>query len=301
LGAGSTFTLAIPLRYGELPAAPAAIAAGTSPEQTPAGGRPVVLAIDDDPDVIYLLQENLSEAGYQVVGASSGAEGLRLARQIKPFAITLDILMPHKDGWQVLHELKSDPATRSIPVIMLSIIDNKELGYRLGATDYLVKPFDDEAVLAAVRRLFQANGDRQSRRLLVVDDDPQVVDMVRQLLENSGFQISAAPDGVAALEAIAQAAPDAILLDLMMPRLDGFAVIEQLQRNPATRRIPVIVLTAKSLESAEASRLQEGVAKIIQKQGLEGQVLLEEIQRALHQYAALEENQEEPHEKNLNR
>jgi CheY-like chemotaxis protein len=153
----------------------------------------VVLAIDDDPDVIYLLSENLAEAGYLVTGANSGYEGVQKARSLKPFAITLDILMPNKDGWQVLHELKSDPETRSIPVILLSIIDNKDLGYRLGAADYLVKPFDQADMLAALQRLARVNQGKQPNRLLVVDDDPQVVDMVRQLLEDSQYEISAAP------------------------------------------------------------------------------------------------------------
>jgi CheY-like chemotaxis protein len=250
-------------------------------EPVSGSGKPVVLAIDDDPDVIYLLSENLAEAGYLVTGANSGYEGVQKARSLKPFAITLDILMPNKDGWQVLHELKSDPETRSIPVILLSIIDNKDLGYRLGAADYLVKPFDQADMLAALQRLARVNQGKQPNRLLVVDDDPQVVDMVRQLLEDSQYEISAAQDGEEALEAIAKSPPDAILLDLLMPRLDGFGVIEQLRKDPLLNQIPVIVLTAKSLDSKEANRLQETVSKIIHKQGLDGEVLLNEIQGVL--------------------
>src|SRR6266571_2301272 len=180
----------------------------------------VILTIDDDPDAIYLLRENLTEAGCRVVGALSGQEGLQKARQLRPFAITLDIMMPNKDGWEVLHELKADPATKDIPIIVVSIVDNRELGYRLGASDYLLKPFDRDAVVAALARIAPHHG-----RLLVVDDDPQVVDMVRQLLEGEPYQVEAAGDGQEALEAISRRRPDVILLDLLMPRMDGFTVI----------------------------------------------------------------------------
>ena len=136
-----------------------------------------------------------------MVGATSAEEGLQQARALRPFAITLDILMPHKDGWQLLHELKTDATTRDIPIIVLSIVDNKALGYQLGAFDYLLKPFDREAILAALTRI-----PRQRGRLLVVDDDPQVVDLVRQLLEGEPYEVVAAADGQEALEAISQPA-----------------------------------------------------------------------------------------------
>jgi signal transduction histidine kinase/CRP-like cAMP-binding protein len=163
-GAGSTFTLTLPIQYGEnislppptpgpsqkAPARMARVKAG----REGAGETPrIVLAIDDDPDAIYLLGENLSEAGYQVIGATSGDEGVQKAREIQPFAITLDITMPRKDGWQVLHDLKTDPATRDIPVIMLTMVDKKLLGYRLEAADYLLKPVDNRAMVAALQRL----------------------------------------------------------------------------------------------------------------------------------------------------
>jgi len=153
-GVGATFTVILPLRYDAAPVVPRAVATPSREELAaqPGNGK-VVLAIDDDPNVLYLLQENLAEAGYQMIGAASGAEGVQKARQLRPFAITLDILMPHKDGWQVLHELKADVATRDIPIIVLSIVDQKDLGYRLGAFDYLLKPFDRDTILAALARL----------------------------------------------------------------------------------------------------------------------------------------------------
>jgi CheY-like chemotaxis protein len=286
-GAGATFTLTLPVRYGEHPAPIETV----RPEvATPAQTRwkteqPVVLAIDDDPDAIELLQENLADAGYQVIGVRSGDAGVQKAKALRPYAITLDIMMPNKDGWQVLHELKNDPATRDIPVILLTIVDKKALGYQLGAADYLVKPLDREALLAALQRVAHANGGIAPKRLLIVDDDPNVIDIVRQQLPENGYELAAAADGVAALETLARHRPDVILLDLMMPRLDGFGLIEQLRQRPDYASIPIVVLTAKTLSSAEAARLSESVAQVIQKQGLEENTLIRELQRALRQGA----------------
>ena len=214
----------------------------------------MVLAIDDDPNVVYLLQENLAEAGYRVVGAASGVEGVQQARELRPFAITLDILMPHKDGWQVLYELKADAATRDIPIIVLSIVDQKDLGYRLGAFDYLLKPFERDTILAILARIAPSRG-----RLLVVDDDPQVGDLVRQLLEDESYEIEAVVDGQEALQAVTRQRPDVMLLDLLMPHLDGFSVLEYLQQDPRYRDMPVIVLTAKMLTVEEKTLLQQRV------------------------------------------
>jgi PAS domain S-box-containing protein len=282
MGKGSIFTLMVPCRYGEQPDM---VSEDTETTIVPARklekGKPVVLVIDDNLDVVHLLEQNLEESGYQVVGALNGDEGVELARRHKPFAITLDIMMPHKDGWQVLHELKTNPETRDIPVIMISIVDKKAMGYRLGASDYLVKPLEEGAVLAALERLAHSNGGVPPKRVLVVDDDPQIVDMVSQLLEDSQYAVESAPDGQIALKLIEQQQPDAILLDLLMPRLDGFGVLEKLQENKSYRHIPVIVLTAKSLTAKETAVLEKRVSRIIQKQGLEGRALIRELQKAV--------------------
>jgi PAS domain S-box-containing protein len=287
IGSGSTFTVAVPIHYAPIPSeAASAPVRETSPEvvSMKLEGGPVVLAIDDDPNVIYLLQENLGEAGYRVVGVTNGDEGLRKARELKPFAITLDILMSPKDGWQILHELKADEVTRDIPVVVLSIVDNQELGYRLGASDYLMKPFDREAILGTLARIAPTPATPRQVRLLVVDDDPQVVDLVSQLLEDQPYTIEDAKDGEEALDAVSRRRPDIILLDLLMPRLDGFGVIEQLHRRPEYREIPIIVLTAKALSTEELGQLQQTVSKVIQKRALERDMLLQELRHALHAY-----------------
>ena len=274
-GQGSTFTLSIPLRIA---GAPEAAPVPPKPVPVPAArrGSKLVLAIDDDPNVVYLLQENLADAGYEVVGAASGQDGLRMARELQPRAITLDIMMPGTDGWQVLHALKSDPQTRDIPVVLISIVDQKALGFRLGATDYIVKPFEREALIGALARIAPDN-----ERILVIDDDPNVPDLVRQLLEAEPCTVDWVSDGAAGLERIAQARPSVILLDLLMPRMDGLSFLDALQGNPATRDIPVVVLTAAALDSAERTMLRERVLGLIDKQGLDRASLVREVQRAL--------------------
>ena len=157
-GAGSVFTLRLPLRYEAGPPVARAGAPATDDLHPRPEGEPLILAIDDDPNAIYLLQENLAEAGYRVVGALGADEGLRKARELLPFAITLDITMPQRNGWEVLHDLKADPATRDIPVIVVSIVDSKELGYRLGAADYLLKPFDRDAIVSTLARMPSRQG-----------------------------------------------------------------------------------------------------------------------------------------------
>ena len=287
VGAGSTFALRLPLRHGALPPTRSTVVVSHAADEPATGGRAsepaeasrdgrAVLVIDDDPNVIELLRENLAEAGYQVVGAQDGDEGVAKARAIRPDSIVLDIVMPRKDGWQVLHELKTDPATRDIPIVLLSVVDQKNLGYRLGAADYLVKPIEREALLAALSR---ASG--PYRRLLVVDDDPYVADMVRQLLEGEPVAIDAAADGREALRAIAHQAPDVIFLDLLMPGLDGFGVLEALRADPGWSRIPVIVLTAKTLTAEEAALLERRTLAVVEKRGLERDALVREVRRAL--------------------
>jgi len=279
-GIGSTFTLEIPLVYAanktfrenRLDTIP-------HPHATHHGNKSV-LVIDDHPDAIELMQELLEEAGYHVIAAHNGDQGLQMAREFCPLAITLDIMMPEKDGWQVLHDLKSDPLTRDIPVILASIVEQKALGFELGAADYLIKPLNADELLASLARIV---GQQQKPHLLVVDDDPAVIDMIVQLLEDSPYQVEAVTDGVQALNTIKADPPDIILLDLIMPKLDGFGVIEKLREQPEIGEIPIIILTAKSLSATEIETLTKRIFAIIQKQGLQGETLLQQIENAMGQ------------------
>ena len=277
-GAGSTFSLTIPLRHGGA-ATLGATTRQSLDEAQATGNDLVVLAIDDDPNVHDLLRENLGESGYHVVSAMTGEEGIRLARELKPFAITLDIMMPHKDGWQVLHDLKADPATREIPVIMLTIVDKQSLGYKLGAADYLVKPLEEDAVVSALRRLRWPGLVEEPSRILVVDDDPNIAEMVRQLLEGEPYQIEGAADGAQALQSIQSQPPAAMLLDLIMPGMDGFALLEALKDEGAA--FPIIVLTAKSLTKSDLDILEGRVERVIEKNGIDQDRLLAELKRTI--------------------
>jgi CheY-like chemotaxis protein len=210
-----------------------------------------------------------------------------MAREGQPQAILLDILMPGMDGWQVLNDLKEDPLTASIPVILLTIVDKKALGFRLGAAAYLLKPLDPVAVREALDRVILRD-DRQPRRILVVDDDPNVADMLHQFLPESEFSLESALDGVAGLQAIEANRPDVLLLDIIMPRLDGFGVIENLRAHPQTRDLPIIVISAKDLSADESARLKETVAVVMKKQSFQGGQLVDEINHALGKSLALE-------------
>jgi CheY-like chemotaxis protein len=276
-GQGSTFTVILPQRLeSDVLDAEPNLQTPVSSKLAPHSVERLVLAIDDDPNVVYLLKENFADAGYSVVGASSGEEGLQLARQLQPRAITLDIVMPDMDGWQVLHALKSDPSTRDIPVILISIVDQKDLGFKLGAADYVVKPFDRDALIGAIARIAP-----DCRCILVVDDDSNVPELVRQSLEGESYMIEWASDGVAALERITQVRPSLILLDLLMPRMDGLAFLDALRADVAHREIPVIVLTAKSLTVGERQMLQERVLGLIEKHGFNREDLIRQVRRAL--------------------
>ena len=280
-GEGSTFTLLLPMQYGRQTAITARSA--PVPERKIAAAKTakkLVLVIDDDPDAVYLLQENLNQSEFDLIGARNGHEGMALARDRQPQAILLDILMPETDGWQILHDLKANPATAHIPVILLTIVDKKALGYRLGASAYLVKPLDPSAVIRTLKQVIASAGHLHAH-LLVVDDDPQIIDMLRQMLPETTFTLSAAYDGLQGLAAIQTHKPDIILLDLLMPNLDGFGVIEKLRADAATQHLPVIVLSAKELTAAESALLMDSVECVIQKQGLDGEKLVQEIQHAL--------------------
>ncbi|MEJ2012652.1 MAG: response regulator, partial [Anaerolineales bacterium] len=279
-GEGSTFSLSLPLRYQKPADENPAQATAKSVELK--DGTLLILSIDDDEDVHDLLRENLNEYGYQVVGACSTEEGLRLARELHPFAITLDIMMPGKDGWQVLHELKSDPGTREIPVILLTIVDKTELGYQLGADDYLVKPLEEGALVAALQRIRTDHQSGAELNLLVVDDDEDILDLMRQLLEGQPYRVASAVDGQEALEALDSDPPDLIMLDLLMPRMDGFEFLEALRESGHS--IPVIVLTAKTLTASDSDLLEGRVQGILRKNGLDQKRLLEELQQTMESF-----------------
>src|SRR5213593_1948931 len=236
LGQGSTFTIRLPAVVVDPKAAAASRVEAPSASALPEGA-PTVLIIDDDPTVHDLMQRFLRKEGLRMAAAASGAEGLRLARELRPAAITLDVMMPGMDGWAVLTALKADPLLADIPVIMLTIVDDKNLGYALGAVDYLTKPIDWDRFAAILQKYRCVH---PPCTVLVVEDDADTRDMLRRMLTREGWAVSEATNGRVALERVAASQPELILLDLMMPEMDGFAFIEALRQHDAWRSIPIV-------------------------------------------------------------
>jgi GAF domain-containing protein/CheY-like chemotaxis protein len=267
-GRGSTFTIRLPAQVAEAaeePAAPAPLAGHLPP------GVDTVLVIDDEAAVRDLMQRFLSKEGFRVVAAASGEEGLRWARELRPDAITLDVMMPGMDGWAVLSALKADPAVADIPVIMLTIVDDRNLGYALGASDYLTKPIDRERLVTVLKQ------HRRDRPVLVVDDDAEVRQLLRRMLELEGFAVVEAENGRVALERLRGTSPSLILLDLMMPEMDGFEFVAELRRHEGWRAIPVVVITARDLSRDDRERLNGHVEKVLQKGAYDRDQLLAEV------------------------
>ena len=261
-GSGSTFTVRLPAdgtaRAAPEPAPPSALA----------GARGTVLVIDDDAVARDLVARFLEKEGLQVATAPDGAAGLAAARdgERRPDVITLDVMMPGLDGWAVLSALKSDPATAEIPVVMLSVADEKNLGFALGASEYLTKPIDRDQLSRVVRRFGRSNG---PRRVLVVEDDAAARTVLRRAMEGEGWEVVEAEHGREALELTSgPPLPDLVLLDLMMPEMNGFEFLEAVRKWEAWRAVPVVVITAKELTDDDRRRLNGGVERIVAKGGL---------------------------------
>ena len=272
-GQGSTFTVRLPAAVGETkpdaPSAPSRVADVSS------DGRTTILVIDDDPVWLDLMTRFLSKEGFRVETASDGAEGLRLARDLRPAAITLDVVMPRVDGWAVLTGLKTDPDLANIPVILLTILDNKELGYALGASDYLTKPIDRDRLVAVLKRSLRLDA---AGAVLLVEDDEATSQTIRGALETQGHRVTVAANGLLALEQIAKSRPQLILLDLMMPEMDGFEFVVELRKRPEWCSIPIVVITAKDLTAEDRARLRH-VERVLLKGAHNRQELLAEVRR----------------------
>ena len=189
------------------------------------GDEPLILVVDDDATVRDLVERHLQRSGFAVVTARGGQEGLRLVRELRPAAVTLDIMMPDLDGWTVLAAIKGDPALASIPVVLMSIVEEKNRGYALGAADYLIKPVDRGKLVETLTAI----GGQGGGHALLVDDDEVVRRSVRQALTPLGWQVTEAANGLLAVELLGSARPDVIILDLMMPQMDGFELLDELR------------------------------------------------------------------------
>ncbi|HEY1347946.1 MAG TPA: response regulator, partial [Streptosporangiaceae bacterium] len=265
VGTGSTFGFALPAGSGE-PALASVPQGGPDSALTaePAPGPgPTVVVVEDDRRSFDLLRVHLEAAGVRVVGARDGEEGLDTVRRLSPAGVILDILLPGMDGWEVLTQLKADPRTVPIPVIVVSMLDERGRGFALGAAEYLVKPVGKEQLLAAVYRA--AAMPERKHTVVAIDDDPLAIELARASLEPAGWTVFGAATGREGLALIREQQPSVVLLDLLMPGMDGFEVVEALRADPGTRSIPVVILTSKSMTRQDKERLQGRITYVARK------------------------------------
>jgi signal transduction histidine kinase/DNA-binding response OmpR family regulator len=257
VGTGSEFSVV-------LPANPAAAALEPAPDVV--AGRPTVLVIEDDPAAQELLRVHLEGAGYGVVVTGNGRQGLEWLSQVRPDAVILDILLPEMDGWEILQRLKADPATRSIPVMVVSVVDDRQLGLALGAVDYLVKPVSRELLLESIGRLtFTTKVRTRTVTVLVIDPDGDALGRYRRLLEPDGFRVIAEVDGTAGRQRAIDERPDLILLDAMLTDVDGFELAATFRHDPQTSAIPIWVTTPGTLAPEAKSRLNGNVQGVLER------------------------------------
>jgi signal transduction histidine kinase/CheY-like chemotaxis protein len=290
-GEGSVFTIKLPAVVDEAKPEDPAEAESGPPESAAADGaegpsaaESCVLVIDDDPAQRDLMQRFLSKEGFCIRAAAGGAEGLRLARQLRPAAITLDVMMPDMDGWSVLSALKADAELCDIPVIMLTMLVDRKRGFRLGASDYATKPVDRQRLSQILKKYTCPN---PPCPVLLVEDDAATREVTRAILEKEGWKVSEAENGRVALECMERDRPSLILLDLMMPEIDGFEFTALVRKHSEWRLIPIVVLTAHDLSSEERLQLSGSVEKILQKgEGDSREALLHQVRDLLLDFTA---------------
>jgi PAS domain S-box-containing protein len=269
-GKGSTFWFTLPLFH--------------QPEEIIPRDKKVILAIDDDPQVISLYERYLNPQGYHVVSLTDPSKARDKILEIKPFAVTLDIMMPNTDGWTVLTSLKSDPETRQFPVIICSIMEQTDKGFSLGASDYLVKPILEEDIVNAINKL---NKDGHIRDILIIDDDPNDLRLLEKILRDHGrYKPIPIEGGRKGWEAINTRLPDAIILDIFMPEMDGFTILEKIRENPILREIPVLVVSGGGLTNEQHQQLADYGQRLISKGSLREEELIASLENALKQIGA---------------
>ncbi|HEX2697430.1 MAG TPA: response regulator, partial [Anaerolineales bacterium] len=268
VGKGSTFYFTLPVTERGEQAGSGAI-----------GDAKIILAVDDDPQVIDLYERYLQPQGYKVIALTDPSRAKESARELHPFAITLDIMMPGYDGWSVLSDLKADSQTRNIPVIICSIIEEQERGFSLGAADYLLKPILEEDLLGSLNRL---NADGSIQEVLVIDDDPNALRLMEKIIKSSGrYKVTLAEGGKYGWEMITSHTPQAVILDLFMPGVDGFTILEKMRENAKMRDVPIIVVSGGDLSADQQKQMAEFGQRLISKGSLNEKDLLSTIERAL--------------------
>ncbi len=281
LGKGATFTLRLPriaVVATEEEQRPAVPVTAVSRIASARPDSPRVLVVDDDKTSRELMRVMLAKEGYDVVTAVNGQEGLELARKLRPSAITLDVVMPELDGWDFLKEIKSDQATAAIPVIMATMTEEPDRGFALGASEYMTKPIDRERMKMLLRKYHPQD---RTPEVLVVEDDPNARDVLRGIFAANGWQVTEAENGSIGIARLGECRPDLIMLDLLMPKMDGFQFLEALRERPEYGKVAIVVLTAADLTSEDHVRLNGGVTQIVQKTSLSRRDLLDTIREII--------------------
>ncbi|HVT43886.1 MAG TPA: response regulator [Thermoanaerobaculia bacterium] len=258
IGEGSCFTVTLPLRFD-------GATRGADVLETHPAGRTGerVLIVEDDAAAYESISRTLSSAAYIPIRARYGEEAVRLARSLRPVAITLDLVIPGSDGWEVLKQLKSDALTRDIPVLIVTVVDNRELGIALGADDYFLKPLDSGRLIDRLQQLVATSARRP--RVLLIDDDRTVREMLAGELQRHGYELISADSGTAGIKSAISEQPDLVVLDLLMPGISGFEVAKILKEMSETSHIPILILTAKDLTAGEKQKLQMQIAALVPK------------------------------------
>jgi len=276
-GEGSTFSVCLPVQVVVEPLTPEQNIKDKLGELLTTEGQGFVLVIDDDMITRELLKNYLSKLGYAVAVAADGEAGLKLAKKLRPDAILLDVKMPGMDGWRVLSRLKQDLVLSDIPVIMISIVEERNKGFALGAADYIVKPVVRDQLSTILEKYHI--GDKSQNLVMVVEDDDILRDTMAEILKLEGWRVFKAENGRVALEHIEDKKPSLILLDLMMPEMDGFEFVTRLRQNKKWHSIPVVVLTATKLSAEDQARLHSYVDIIFQKESYNQKELLQQVHK----------------------
>lgn len=280
-GKGSTFRFRIPMVVaGEIVESADQLLriVGDQPTTLANGEKPLVLIIEDNLQASQLIQMYLQEAGYRTEIARDGSEGLEKAKRLKPNIITLDMIMPIKDGWQVLKELKRHPICKEIPIIIISITDEKKLGFSMGAVDYFVKPVNKEELLNALQKIpLRTARQKQHPKVLIIDDDRTAAELIQVILEAEGYEVIKTMNGKEGVRLAGSEAPDLIILDLIMPDISGFNVAYQLKQQTSTRNTPIIILTSMEVDEDTREQMQGFISTIMSKSRFTKKDLLREI------------------------
>jgi CheY-like chemotaxis protein/signal transduction histidine kinase/CHASE3 domain sensor protein len=273
LGKGSIFTITVPVKWHQGISGDEVFSSDKTSSQF---AENTILVVDDDPEIVKGISEYLNENGYKTIIATSGEEALELAEKYQPFAITLDVIMPEMDGWEVLQKLKTNTKTKNIPVIVVTVSDDKDTGFALGAVGYINKPVDKNLLISEIKKL-----NKTPDSVMIVDDNDFELKLMAEIIEAENINTILAHGGKESIKLLEEKVPDILVLDLMMPDMDGFQVLEKIRKSPKTKNLPVVIVTAKDITQEDKIKLSGKISTLIAKSDTTPQDLFKEIKRII--------------------